>query len=537
MQHIDLESAVSRQSWEWLVDLAPRLDIIIEMVDSHGVPLFPVGSTQDAAAFRSMLTAPDSSLRTALADVPSKKPVFLSIDSLQVVCGGLGTEAVLCVARNLTGPESVDECRHDLESIANWLTGAIEASLAQTSSISVESSRIISFRRILREATSRGSIRKVIGAFVEALSVWDDVRVRCYIAGARGGFLQYGSALTTLPGSPDRLDEAVVPPHGRMVRLSRADVDRLGLISEPGDTLLLRLLVGDIAWLLVFSGMIDDREQVRLRLYSDILRESLSDVVAMATSRLVAEVSRPQRPSNEPPETTAQTALDQLTAAVGGHRGAMTVTTADGRQVLAVGHTELLSSLEQQWRNRLEVKSSHSETVMTLVFEREQGPFTAFERDIALAGMAVVHRSMETGSERSTEVERRRRFQPVDSVFDQLATDAVAAGRPASVIVVSVEAAVARPGVLPTWVGKIRAQLRAGDFAGILSEREIAVLLCGASATHAAVVSARLTQMLTAEDSSGVFLHPSVGVTTRLPHSSFEGSIVGAARALAASHH
>ena len=63
--------------------------------------------------------------------------------------------------------------------------------------------------------------------------------------------------------------------------------------------------------------MIDDRELVRLRLYSDILRESLSDVVTMTTSRLVAEVSRPQRPPNEPLETTAQIALDQLTAVVG----------------------------------------------------------------------------------------------------------------------------------------------------------------------------------------------------------------------------
>jgi hypothetical protein len=537
MQHIDLESAVSRQSWEWLVDLAPRLDIIIETVDSHGVPVFPVGSTEAAAVFRTMLTAPESSLHAAIANVPSKKPIFLSIDTLQVVCCGLSTGGVLCVARNLTSPDSVDECNQDLESIANWLASAIEASLTQTSSISVESYRIVSFRRILREATSRGSIRKVIGAFIEALSVWDDVRVRCYIAGAGGGFLQYGSALTTLPSSPDRLDEAVAPPHGRMVRLSRADVDRLGLISEPGDTLLLRVLVGDIAWLLVFSGMIDDREQVRLRLYSDILRESLSDVVTMMTSRLVAEVSRPQRPSNEPPETTAQTALDQLTAAVSGHRGAMTVTTVGGRQLLAVGHADLFLSPDQSWRDRLEVKSSDSETVMTVTFEREQGPFTAFEREIVLAGMAVVHRSMPTGSQRFNDIERRRRFQPIDRVFDQLAADVVAAGRPASVIVVSVEAPAGRPGVLPTWVGKIRAQLRAGDFAGLLSEKEIAVLLCGASANHAAAVSARLTQMLTAEDSTGFFLYSSVGMTTRMPDSSFEGSIVGAARALAASGH
>ena len=70
-----------------------------------------------------------------------------------------------------------------------------------------------------------------------------------------------------------------------------------------------------------------------------------------------------------------------------------------------------------------------------------------------------------------------------------------------------------------------------------LSDKEIAVLLCGASATHAASVSARLTQMLTVEDSTGAVVAPSIGMTTRVPDSAFEGSIVGAARALAASRH
>jgi hypothetical protein len=199
MQHTDLESAVSRQSWEWLVDLAPRLDIIIEMADSGGLPVFPVGSSHEAAAFRMLLTTGAPSLRAAIAEaLPSKKPVFVSVDGIQAVCSGLAMGGVLFVARSLTGGDSVDECRQDLESIGNWLTGAIEASLAQSSAISVESYRIVSFRRILREATSRGSIRKVVGAFVEALSVWDDVRVHCYIAGAASGFFQYASALATL---------------------------------------------------------------------------------------------------------------------------------------------------------------------------------------------------------------------------------------------------------------------------------------------------------------------------------------------------
>jgi hypothetical protein len=534
MQQMDLESAVGRQSWEWLLDVASRLDIVVEMIDARGAPMAPVGTSRDAAAFRMLLTTGESTLRAALSDVhASKKPLVLAVDTVQVVCCGLTAGGALLVARNLTGGESVEECRQDLESIANWLDGAIAASLTQSSAISVESYRIVSFRRILRDATARGSIRKVIGAFLEALSVWDDVQVRCHIAGANGGFLQYGSSLTTLPSSSGQLNESVVPTHGRMVRLSRGDLNRLGLISEPGDTLMLRILVGDIAWLLVFSGMIDDREQVRLRVYSDVFREALSDVVTMTTSRLVAEVSRPHRPTNEPLETAAQTALDQLTSAIGGHRGALAMTTTGGRQTLAVGHTDLLAPVDQPRRNRLVVKSSDADSGMTVVFDREQAPFTAFEREIALAGLAVVHRWMQhPATHRSNETERRRRFQPVDAIFDQLAAEAVATGRHASVIVVAVEA-VERPSLMPSWVGKIRAQLRAGDFAGMVSDKEIAVLLCGASAEHAAIVSARVMKLLNANDNNGAFLHSSIGMTSRSPDSKIEGSIVTAARAMA----
>jgi hypothetical protein len=531
MQQTDFDSAISRQSWEWLVDLAPRLDIIIEMVDEHQAPLFPAGPTPEAVEFRTMLTSREPTIALAMSDVlESRKPVFVSVENLQAVCCSLASGGVLFVAR--PNVESVEECRQDLEAIAHWLTGAIDATLAQTSAISVEPYRIVSFRRILREATARGSARKVIGAFVEALSVWDDVRARCYVAGANGGFVPYGAALSAPPSTHDRLDDVVSPAHGRIVRLSRSEIEGLGIVPEPGDTLMLRILAGDIAWLLVFSGMIDDREQVRLRVYSDILRESLHDTATMATSRLVAEVSRPQRPTNEPPESSGQIALDQLMDAVNATRGGLALT-AGGRPALVVGLTDLLAEPDQAEGNRLVVRSSDGDSVMIVVCEREQSPFTALDREMILAGMAVVHRWMQTGLQRSSDGERRRRFRPIDSVFDQLADNAIATGRQASVVVVSVDEAAGRGGVLAASVGKIRAQLRAGDFAGVLSEREIAVLLCGASSDHAALVSARLMKMLKSGDSTGAFLNSAIGMTTRSPESSFHGSLVGAARARA----
>ena len=534
MRHTDLEGAINRQSWEWLADLAPRLDIIVEMLDAEDAPVIPAGSSQDAASFRTLLTGGEATIRAAVSDVRgSNKRIFVSVESFQALCCGLTTGSALLLARNLTGAESVGECREDLEAIGNWLTGAIEESLRQASSISVEPYRIISFRRILREAASRGSIRRVIGAFVEALSVWDDVRVRCYITGANGGLVEYGSPLESSPLADGEPDEAVVPQHGRMIRLSRVDADRFRLVAEPGDTIILRMLVSDIPWLLVFSGMIDDSEQVRLRLYSDILRESLSNVVMVTTSRLVAEVSRSTRSTNEPRESQAQTVLDQLTNAMSSQRGALALTTSSGRHALAVGDSDLLSP-EEGRPDRMTVKSSEAGSVLTVAFERERRPFTAFDREMAFAGVAVVHRWIQS-AEQSTAVERRRRARAVDAVFDQLAAAAIATGRHASVIVVALDGAGLRPGILPGWVGRIRAQLRAGDYAGLLSEREIAVLLCGASAAHASVVSARLMRMFQSDDRSGAFVHPAIGMTTRTPDSPFEGSIVGAARTLASA--
>ena len=230
----------------------------------------------------------------------------------------------------------------DLESIGPWLTGAIDASLAQPNTVSAEGYRLVSFRRILREASSRGSLRQVIGAFIEALSVWDDVRVRAYVAGASGGFWS-ASSMTAHPSSSEPLDETVLPRLGHISRLTRADVDRAGLTIDPGDTVVARMTIGSgTAWALVFSGMINDAVQVRLRVYADILRESLNDVLTTSIGRIMAELSRRHAPVNEPVGTAALTALERLSTAVGASQAGLLVTTTTGRQALAVGKGDLL---------------------------------------------------------------------------------------------------------------------------------------------------------------------------------------------------
>ena len=536
MQSLNLESSVPRQSFDWLVELGLRLNVIIEVIDVYDTPVSPVGSTREAALVRTMLTNGDSSIRSGVsAALRSRTPVPVAVDHLQFLCFRLAAGGVLILARLLTADDSTEECLEDLESIGPWLASAIDAGLAQPTAISAEAYRIDSFRRILREAASRGSLRQVIGAFIEALSVWDDVRARAYVAGAAGGFFEYASSLSA-HSATEPLSEAIVPRQGQMLRLSRAEVDAAGLVVDPGDTLITRLAVGTgTAWVLLFSGMINDAVHVRLRIYSDILRESVNDVLSTITSRVVAELSRRHVPTNEPISAAAQNALGQLTTAVGGRQGALLVTTTSGRQALSVGNPDLLAGLERPRGTRLLVRSSDAGGLMTVVIERDHAVFTAFEREIAQAGVAAMQPWVEAGLPRSNDVERRGSARPVDVVFDQLATDAVAAGQQATMIVMSVDSAIVSPGLLPSWVARIRARLRAGDRAGMLSDREIAVLLYGASADQAALVSSRLEQLLESRNSAQSFPPPSIGMTTRLPDSPFEGSLVAAARASASA--
>jgi hypothetical protein len=535
MHSVDVDRPSPRQSLDWLVELGVRLNIVIEVIDLYDAPVCPVGSTRDAAGVRTMLTNGETSIRSAVsAALRSRTPVPVAVDTLQFLCFRLSGGGALLLARALSADDSTEQCLEDLESIGPWLTSAVDAALAQPAAISAEAYRIDSFRRILREAASRGSLRQVIGAFIEALSVWDDVRVRAYVAGAEGGYFEYASSISAHTTS-EPLNETIVPPPGKMVRLSRADLDRAGLVVDPGDTLITRLAIGTgTAWVFVFSGMINDAVHVRLRIYTDILRESLNDVLTTITSRVVAELSRRRIPTNEPVSGAAQAALAQLATAVGGRQGALLVTTTGGRQALSVGSPDLLTGLERPRATRLLVRSSDAGGLLSVVVERDHAVFTAFEREIAQAGVAAMQPWIEAGLPRTNDVERRGSARPVDVVFDQLATDAVAAGQEASMIVMTVDSAIVSPGLLPSWVARIRARLRAGDRAGMLSDREIGVLLCGASADQAALVTSRLEQLLDARKGVQGHAPPTIGMTTRAPDSPFEGSLVAAARASAA---
>jgi hypothetical protein len=269
-------------------------------------------------------------------------------------------------------------------------------------------------------------------------------------------------------------------------------------------------------------------------LYSDMLRESLDEVIAKTINSAVMAVKR-QLSRADSREDVARAIAEQLSSSVGGRRAALVATTAAGGQALAVGHAGLLQQIGQPPpADRLVVTAAHQSRV-TLAIARDGAAFTALDRAIVQGGLEPAQQWVRDVLEKSNGHERRRSFQPVDDLFERLAAEEVQAGRPASVIVVSIGDEAPPPGLVVTWLAKIRTLLRPSDYSGILSDREIAVLLCDATAEQAATVSARLKQLVESDESAGVAVRPAIGLTTCSHHLPFEASPVAEARASASA--
>src|SRR6188474_2688713 len=107
MQSADLEGSVPRQSLDWLVELAVRLNVIIEVIDVYDAPVCPVGPTRDAAVVRTMLTSGETSIRAAISSaIRSRTPVPVAVENLQFVCFRLAGGGVLLLARRLSPGDS-----------------------------------------------------------------------------------------------------------------------------------------------------------------------------------------------------------------------------------------------------------------------------------------------------------------------------------------------------------------------------------------------------------------------------------------------
>ena len=149
---------------------------------------------------------------------------------------------------------------------------------------------------------------------------------------------------------------------------------------------------------------------------------------------------------------------------------------------------------------------------MALAVAGEDGRFTAHERDILEAAVALLQPWALAALQRSGQAERRVAHLPFQAWIERLASETIQEGGHASVILISIPDMALRPGFMQTQVAKIRNQLRPSDFTGNLTASEIAVLLRDTPADDAAFVRARLKKLLERDESSGEAIQPSIGM-------------------------
>lgn len=530
---MDFDSAISQQKWNWLLDLPQRLNVAIEILGSTGCALLPAAPTPTGRVMRGLVTG-DDSFRSAIDSArQSGTRQFAAAGSLQVVCIPLESRGMLVIGREAAADIEPARCRRDLDHIGTWLAPVVQdAATKRPDELSLEPYRISSLERILGEAAARGSARSVLGAFAEALAVWDDIHVVAYSVTLSGRCIPFVWPVgRSAPDGPLTLEGGAVG--GELVRLPAEEAERLQLRRHGDDVLVQQLTSGDrVHWLLVFCGNIPVADEVGIALYSAILRETLNRALVKSVGQ-TAELDnrRPLPQPGEPLEPIAEALAQELMRLVDAQASTLAIRMNGGRQALAVGRTELLPPSDtKSIGNRLTVTSFDADTVMVFVAARDQPEFTTVHQTTAETAAAGVHRWLRTALNQSTPFERRRRTRPTDAIFEELARDAVAQGQQVSVAVVSLGTALLRPGTMQSCVAKVRAGIRSLDFAAALNDSEIVLLLCSVDSARANGVVERLAGVL-ASGPEGVPFRPVIGLATVAPGDEIPASMIQAARA------
>ena len=533
MAPIDIDSLNSQRTWTWLLDVPRRLNVAVEVLGSTGGPLLPTSPASAGRLLRDLVTHDDSFRSMIDCTRQSGRPQFAAFSSLQVACIPVESAGILVLGRETGRDIESEHCRRELDQIGAWLAAVIQDAAAKPPhELSVEPYRIASLERILGEAAARGSARSVLGAFVEAFAVWDDIRVVAYSVTVGGRFVRFVSPVGgPAAAGPPTIDGGAFGS-GELVRLPPEEAQHLQLRGSIDDVLVQQLTSGDrVHWLLVFCGQIPAAQEVRIALYSAILRETLNHALARTTVRTDGPINRRPMPGpDEPLEPVAEALASNLKLLVDAQSCALAIRMKRGRQILAVGRMELLPPSDaKSMSNRLTVTTFDDDSLMAFVACRDQLEFTTVDYTIAEKAAGEVHRWLRAALDRSTQFERRRRSQPTEATFEALACEAVRQGQHVSLAVVSLGTSLVRPGTMQSCVANVRDQIRSCDFAAALNDSEIVVLLSETTRAQADTVAARLAALLQSGP-DGTSLHPATGLATVAPGDEMPASMIRAAR-------
>src|SRR6476620_2293089 len=212
MESLDV-SAVGQQRWEWLDEVARRLELAIAIVDARNVSVLAATPTGASDRTRELLRTMPGPLEEALSAARgATNTAGIDLDGIRGEGAGIARGAVLLVAKTSTAEESADDAHEELQHVAAWLARAVADGLGDgPHTISEEAYRVGSLERILNDAAASDSPRRVLGAFVESLRVWENVIVHVYATAARSGFTHLVSPVGVLASSvPARIEAAAV---------------------------------------------------------------------------------------------------------------------------------------------------------------------------------------------------------------------------------------------------------------------------------------------------------------------------------------
>jgi hypothetical protein len=527
----DLAAAVQRHSWDWFLDLPARLNVAAEIVDQKGEPVLPASEGRETTTLRRLLARPGHpALRGALtATLQSRTPQVIAVERLEVGCFPLVLGAAVSGALVLA--REGDRSTSDLLKLGSWLISVIEAHLANRRDEENDTfDRVASLHGLLNHAVTTGSTRAVVAAFADALAVWDDIEVRGYVENLRGEFMLD----VALPGSdpaaaPAVLDDEFVRSDIGLVRLPRSDAQRLDYRADEDVFMAGFGSESDERWVIAMSGRIDARDESRLALSMNMLREAVRHAAGVARARVDWAILQHLLVATDDSERAAQAALDELKRAVQGVSAALFVTTTNGMPITRIGDADALS-VSSGDASHLVSTVGMDRYQMNLAVGRSHGEAFMRRDQQVVDGAAGLFASWLSGVLRRPGYikDRRASRQRFEDVIERLAEQTARQGASASVVVMGAREARFRPELLRQWVADIRGQLRDSDLVGTLTDSEIGVLLSETTTTDAEGVVQRLRDGLRAVQKGD--LPFSYGLATRSAEWPSERSLVAAAR-------
>jgi hypothetical protein len=309
--------------------------------------------------------------------------------------------------------------------------------------------------------------------------------------------------------------------------LSTQQVEALG-IEHGAKVLVARIPDGDFPWLIVCCGAMTTPEGQRLALYVQLLEQIMRAVIAEATFRLITTISAHLLEQGDAATEAAAAALDALGASIGSASTALKVTNGYSAPLLQLGQTEPPPA-DLAGSRLVIVRRVPNRYALTLVFTTHQRRgITRQQRDSANAAANLLNAWIRGILARVFQRDRRQASTPFDEVLERLADQALEGGSTVSVIVVLIADSACFPGLTPQWIARIRATLRGSDVIGMLSEREVALLLYDTTRERAGPVAERIVKMLDAAQYPSPVV--AIGVSSRSPGRAAGGGIVAAAR-------